>query len=222
MSQLRSIIRRIGIEQRAKNEPRGTRSKRDSGESYPVQTLGRARATNPQNENLHLIDKPSTMTEIDSKTLLKAAKKLLKNQSYKSLSDLANAVHSKLLKSDAEPESSSALLDCLHMSSRIEYCATRDRLVWTKTKKRAGTESDSSVRKKQKTLEDNDAQWNDFDVCTFPSPLLEHCRSQFRAPTPIQAKAWPLLVKNRDMVAIAETGSGKTLAFGLPALQKVG
>ena len=41
---------------------------------------------------------------------------------------------------------------------------------------------------------------------------------QFSKPTPIQAATWPILLKNRDVVGIAETGSGKTLAFGLPAL----
>src|SRR5262245_17586658 len=42
----------------------------------------------------------------------------------------------------------------------------------------------------------------------------------FTAPTPVQAKVIPLLLKGaRDLVALAQTGTGKTAAFGLPLLQ---
>ncbi|KAK0562036.1 RNA-dependent ATPase [Tilletia horrida] len=43
----------------------------------------------------------------------------------------------------------------------------------------------------------------------------------FKAPTPIQACCWPILLGGSDVVGIAETGSGKTFAFGLPALQLI-
>lgn len=43
----------------------------------------------------------------------------------------------------------------------------------------------------------------------------------FERPTPIQACAWPALIKGKDVVGVAETGSGKTLAFGIPALAKL-
>ncbi|KAK0465646.1 P-loop containing nucleoside triphosphate hydrolase protein [Armillaria novae-zelandiae] len=45
--------------------------------------------------------------------------------------------------------------------------------------------------------------------------------TQFPAPTPIQACAWPPALEGRDVVGIAETGSGKTFAFGIPALAKL-
>ncbi len=43
----------------------------------------------------------------------------------------------------------------------------------------------------------------------------------FETPTPIQAKAIPILLGGRDLMAIAQTGTGKTAAFGLPLLQKI-
>ncbi|KAL8968459.1 MAG: hypothetical protein Q9197_004869 [Variospora fuerteventurae] len=45
--------------------------------------------------------------------------------------------------------------------------------------------------------------------------------STFKAPTAIQAAAWPFLLSGRDVIGIAETGSGKTLAFGIPCIRSV-
>lgn len=42
-----------------------------------------------------------------------------------------------------------------------------------------------------------------------------------RTPTPVQAKAIPVLLKGRDVIAQAQTGTGKTLAFLLPILERV-
>lgn len=41
-------------------------------------------------------------------------------------------------------------------------------------------------------------------------------RAGYKAPTPIQAQAWPVALEGRDLVAIAKTGSGKTCGFLLP------
>ena len=38
----------------------------------------------------------------------------------------------------------------------------------------------------------------------------------FEEPTPVQARAIPLLLEGRDVVAQALTGTGKTAAFGIP------
>jgi len=38
-------------------------------------------------------------------------------------------------------------------------------------------------------------------------------------PTPIQARAIPILLQGRDILGIAQTGTGKTAAFALPVLQ---
>lgn len=43
----------------------------------------------------------------------------------------------------------------------------------------------------------------------------------FVEPTPIQAQGWPMALKGRDLIGIAETGSGKTLAYLLPAFVHV-
>ncbi|NNF77917.1 MAG: DEAD/DEAH box helicase, partial [Rhizobiales bacterium] len=45
--------------------------------------------------------------------------------------------------------------------------------------------------------------------------------SGYEAPTPIQAKSIPLLLKGHDLLGIAQTGTGKTAAFTLPLLQRL-
>lgn len=47
-------------------------------------------------------------------------------------------------------------------------------------------------------------------------------KSGFVEPTPIQAQGWPMALKGRDVIGIAETGSGKTLSYILPGLVHVG
>jgi ATP-dependent RNA helicase DeaD len=43
----------------------------------------------------------------------------------------------------------------------------------------------------------------------------------FMAPTPVQAKAIPLMLEGRDVLAQAQTGTGKTAAFAIPVLQLI-
>ncbi|MHB8157292.1 MAG: DEAD/DEAH box helicase [Desulfocucumaceae bacterium] len=43
----------------------------------------------------------------------------------------------------------------------------------------------------------------------------------FEEPTPIQAKAVPLLIEGRDIIGQAQTGTGKTAAFGIPIVEMI-
>ncbi|KAG9446496.1 hypothetical protein H6P81_012624 [Aristolochia fimbriata] len=61
-----------------------------------------------------------------------------------------------------------------------------------------------------------------FAEANFPEYCLQAIRKcGFIEPTPIQSQGWPMALKGRDLVGIAETGSGKTLAYLLPALVHV-
>ncbi|MFT4543554.1 MAG: ATP-dependent RNA helicase RhlE [Bacteroidia bacterium] len=41
----------------------------------------------------------------------------------------------------------------------------------------------------------------------------------FEKPTPVQAKAYPIVMSGKNVVGVAQTGTGKTLAYMLPILQ---
>ncbi|KAF2156474.1 DEAD-domain-containing protein [Myriangium duriaei CBS 260.36] len=60
-----------------------------------------------------------------------------------------------------------------------------------------------------------------FDQLQVANDALKPHFTAFKAPTPIQAAAWPYLLSGRDAIGVAETGSGKTLAFGLPCVNHV-
>jgi len=45
--------------------------------------------------------------------------------------------------------------------------------------------------------------------------------AKFKAPTPIQAAAWPFLLSGRDVIGVAETGSGKTMGFAVPCVRAI-
>jgi ATP-dependent RNA helicase DeaD len=52
--------------------------------------------------------------------------------------------------------------------------------------------------------------------------LAAHVQSQgYLQPTPIQARAIPILLAGRDLLGQAQTGTGKTAAYGLPLLQRL-
>lgn len=51
--------------------------------------------------------------------------------------------------------------------------------------------------------------------------MQEIAKAGFSEPTAIQAQGWPMALKGRDLIGIAETGSGKTLSYLLPAIVHV-
>ncbi|XP_030967704.1 DEAD-box ATP-dependent RNA helicase 20 isoform X2 [Quercus lobata] len=56
----------------------------------------------------------------------------------------------------------------------------------------------------------------------FPDYVIQEItKAGFVEPTPIQAQGWPMALRGRDLIGIAETGSGKTLAYLLPAIVHV-
>eukprot|EP01018_Ginkgo_biloba_P022667 Gb_23629 [translate_table: standard] len=61
-----------------------------------------------------------------------------------------------------------------------------------------------------------------FQEASFPEYVLQEvAKAGFTEPTAIQAQGWPMALKGRDLIGIAETGSGKTLAYLLPAIVHV-
>lgn len=60
-----------------------------------------------------------------------------------------------------------------------------------------------------------------MSILTLDYVMQEVTKAGFVEPTPIQAQGWPMALKGRDLIGIAETGSGKTLAYLLPAIVHV-
>ena len=61
-----------------------------------------------------------------------------------------------------------------------------------------------------------------FSDLGLAEPILKALAGEgYTAPTPIQAKAIPPVLKGRDLLGIAQTGTGKTAAFALPILHRL-
>jgi ATP-dependent RNA helicase RhlE len=61
-----------------------------------------------------------------------------------------------------------------------------------------------------------------FDTLGLSQPALDAVRDAgYEHPTPIQARAIPLIVKGRDVMGLAQTGTGKTAAFTLPLVDRL-
>lgn len=66
-----------------------------------------------------------------------------------------------------------------------------------------------------------DSECARFADAPFAEPVIKALSAEYNAPTEIQAKAWPVALMGRDLIAVAKTGSGKTLGFVLPMLHRM-
>ncbi|MBO9417869.1 DEAD/DEAH box helicase [Labrenzia sp. R4_2] len=61
-----------------------------------------------------------------------------------------------------------------------------------------------------------------FESLGLSSSLLSAIKDNgYKAPTPIQQKAIPLILDGQDLMGLAQTGTGKTAAFGLPLIERL-
>jgi ATP-dependent RNA helicase RhlE len=59
-----------------------------------------------------------------------------------------------------------------------------------------------------------------FKELNISEPILKALiNKEYENPTPIQEKAIPVALDNRDIIGIAQTGTGKTAAFAIPIIQ---
>lgn len=64
------------------------------------------------------------------------------------------------------------------------------------------------------------SDYHDFEHFGLDPQLLTAIKQAgYTKPTPIQAKAIPIVLKGGDVMGAAQTGTGKTAGFGLPLLQ---
>lgn len=54
-----------------------------------------------------------------------------------------------------------------------------------------------------------------------PAILKSLDRMEYKAPSPVQAEAMPLIMDGHDLIALAKTGSGKTAACAIPICHRV-
>jgi ATP-dependent RNA helicase RhlE len=59
------------------------------------------------------------------------------------------------------------------------------------------------------------------ELMLAPELLRAVADAGYTTPTPIQARAIPLILRGRDIMGLAQTGTGKTAAFTLPIVQRL-
>lgn len=70
------------------------------------------------------------------------------------------------------------------------------------------------------TADDSSATPPRFDDFGLAPPIMQALAEQgYVHPTPIQAKAIPIVLQGHDVMGAAQTGTGKTASFSLPIIQ---
>ncbi len=82
---------------------------------------------------------------------------------------------------------------------------------------------ESSISEDNKPLKNNqiysDLKFEDLEL---DSKIIDAVRdSGYKIPTPIQARAIPIILNGNDILGCAQTGTGKTAAYALPILQQL-
>ncbi len=61
-----------------------------------------------------------------------------------------------------------------------------------------------------------------FSEFNLSAEILEGLAAMnFNEPTPVQEESIPIILENKDLIAVAQTGTGKTAAYLLPVLDKI-
>jgi ATP-dependent RNA helicase RhlE len=68
---------------------------------------------------------------------------------------------------------------------------------------------------------ETDAPTSFAELMLAPELLRAVADAGYTTPTPIQARAIPLILRGRDIMGLAQTGTGKTAAFTLPIVQRL-
>ena len=97
---------------------------------------------------------------------------------------------------------------------------------WTEKDKKSKKSSKKNKQDKEEKASKTEAAgsheiFSSFSDAPFCSAVQAVLCTEYAAPTPIQARSWPPILKGKDLIAVAKTGSGKTLAFLLPALHAI-
>mmetsp|Transcript_2064 Transcript_2064/g.4467 ORF Transcript_2064/g.4467 Transcript_2064/m.4467 type:complete len:487 (+) Transcript_2064:244-1704(+) len=90
-------------------------------------------------------------------------------------------------------------------------------------KQETETDADTSAESDNNTKSTNEPLcWNSFSDAPFAKPIQQALQDAgFTEPSPIQARAWPVALAGKDLIAVAKTGSGKTLGFLLPVFHRI-
>jgi len=99
----------------------------------------------------------------------------------------------------------------------------------SKKEKKAKKEKENNKKEEKvvgEIITDDEEQcccWNSFEDAPFDPAIQTALKESagFTKPSPIQSRAWPVVLAGKDLIAVAKTGSGKTLGFLLPLFHRI-